>query len=329
VFVSVNREDLAQDLWAYGEDDLAVRALELSDLELGRVGATAGTLLLDDEHVTPSGASMLLAKACALAAVEVIEGTRRPLTRQRRRSVPEPPRAPAPKPPPGEEKSRDVFLAACAAIARRFVGHGFRYARSGPHISRRSGEFTFEVAFASSHYNVPGAHVGLTVYAGVLSNALRKWRVEQQASRADVNNRVAGGMLQNLKPELDMHVATWDVADPESRPRVIDEVERALKMAALSYFEFFEDENALVRRLKGDVVPCFYPLDAIEWLLSRGAREAATKHAKVLLRDTRLRRQYKRARRQMERGKMEVIPWAPIMEAEGLAYAAIAYGLDY
>jgi hypothetical protein len=49
----------------------------------------------------------------------------------------------------------------------------------------------------------------------------------------------------------------------------------------------------------------------------------------VLLRDGRLRRQYKRARKQMERGRLEVIPWAPIMEAEGLAYAALAYRLDY
>jgi hypothetical protein len=29
------------------------------------------------------------------------------------------------------------------------------------------------------------------------------------------------------------------------------------------------------------------------------------------------------------RWEMEIIPWAAIMEAEGLAYAALAYGLDY
>lgn len=71
MFVSVSRADLAQALRAYGEDDLAVRALELSELEMGRVGVIAGELLVDDEYRTPSGASMLLAKACAIAAVEV------------------------------------------------------------------------------------------------------------------------------------------------------------------------------------------------------------------------------------------------------------------
>jgi hypothetical protein len=327
VFVSVKRADLAQDLWAYGEDDLAVRALELSDLELGRVGVVAGRLLLDDDHATPSGASMLLAKACAMAAVEVMEDEPRPLRRDRRRSIPEPPRTPPPEPPPGEEKPREVFLAACAELARRLEPHEFRYAKSGPHMSRRRGELTFEVAFASSHYNVAGAHVGLTVYAGVLSNALRKWRLEQQTSRDGASSGVAGGMLQNLKPG--MPIAMWDVADPHSRPGVLNDVQNAIEAAALPYFALFEDEHALIRRLEEHVVPCFYPLNAIEWLLSRGAREAAVRHAHVLLRDKRLRRQYERARKQMERGEMEVIPWSPIMEAEGLAYVALAYGLDY
>lgn len=304
-----------------------MRAVELSDVEMGRVGVIAGRLLYDDEYATPSGASMLIAKACAMAAVEVMEGERRPLKRSQRRTVPEAPRPPAPEPLPGEEKPRDVFLAACAEIARRFEPHGFRYAKSGPHLSRRSGEFTFEVAFASSHYNVAGGHVGLTVYAGVLSNALRKWRLEHHSSRDDASNRVAGGMLPNLKP--DMPVATWDVADPRSRPSLLNDVQNAIEAATLPYFDLFEDEQALVRRLEEDLVPCFYPREAIEWLLSRGAREAAVRHARVLLRDKRLRRQYERARKQMERGQMKVIPWAPIMEAEGLAYAALAYRLDY
>jgi hypothetical protein len=327
LFVSVTREDLAEDLLAYGEHDLAVRALELSDRELGRVGVIAGRLLLDDEHATPSGTSMLLAKACAVAAVEVMEGTPRPLRRQRRRSVPEPARAPAHEPLPGKEKPRDVFLSACADVARVFETRGFRYAKSGPHMSRRSGEFTFEVAFASSHHNVAGGHVGLTVYAGVLSNALRKWRRDQGMSSDDANNRVAGGMVQNLKPG--MPVASWDVADSRSRPAILRHVERAIETAALPYFELFADEDALARRLETDVVPCFYAREAIEWLLSRGMRESATRHAKALLADRRLRRQYERARRQMQRARIEMIPWAPIMEAEGLAYAALAYGLDY
>jgi hypothetical protein len=49
----------------------------------------------------------------------------------------------------------------------------------------------------------------------------------------------------------------------------------------------------------------------------------------VLLRDERLRGQYGAARNKMERGEMELSPWQPIMEAKGLAYASLAYELDY
>lgn len=325
MFVSVAREDLAQDLWAYGEDELAVRALEFSDLEMGRIGVVAGRLLLDEEYATPSGASMFLAKACAMAAVEVIEGERRPLKRKRRRSVPEPPHAPLPPPPPGEEKPRDVFLAACAELASRFEPRGFRYAKSGPHISRRQGEFTEEVAFASSHYNVAGQHVDLTLYAGIRSKELRRWRVEHRPNDDDPSDHVAGGMLQNLGTE--MPIASWELADPSSRPEVLDEIGTAIEEVALPYFALFEDGEALVRRLQLVPIPSFYALSAIEWLLARNESDAALAHARLLLNDDRLRRQYERIRKRMESGEMELVPY--VGEAEGLAYAALAYGLAY
>lgn len=255
-----------------------------------------------------------------------LEGERRSLKRERRRSVPNLPKEPRPEPPSGEEKPRDVFLAACAELARRFEPHGFSYAKSGPHISRRRGDLAFEVGFASSHYNVAGGHVALTLYAGVRSKRLRKWRLEQ-GSREVASDRVAGGMLQNLKPGTPL--AMWDVADPSSRGAVLDDVEHAIREAALPYFALFEDDDALVRRLKHEVVPCFYPLDAIEWLLSQGKRDAAVEHATALLRNDHLRRQYERVRKQIERGEMDLNRLSPIMEEEGLAYAALTYGLDY
>jgi hypothetical protein len=79
------RRAIAEDLWAYGEDKLAPRAAELSDQELERMGELAGDWAL--RSATPSGRGMLLAKAIALAAVEVMEGRPRPLQRSRRRSL--------------------------------------------------------------------------------------------------------------------------------------------------------------------------------------------------------------------------------------------------
>ena len=324
MFVNVSRADLALDLWAYGEDDLAVRAHELSDLEVSRIGVIAGRLMLDEAHSTPSGASMLLSKACALAAVEVMEGEHRVLKRHRRRSVPEPSHRES-RPLPGAQPPREVFLAACANVSARFESRRFRYAKSGPHMSRAGGEFRHTVSFASSHHNVAGRHVELTLYAEVRSKALRHWRVEHRPSGEDANDHVAGGMLQNLGVE--MPVAIWDLADPESRPEVLDAITKAIEEVALPYFSLFSDSDALVRRLRVVPIPSFYALSTIEWLLSRNESQAALEHAGVLLHDRDLYRRYERIREKMESGKMALLPY--FGDAEGLAYAALAYGLEY
>ena len=226
-----------------------------------------------------------------------------------------------------EEAPRAVFLAACEALASRFESEGFRFAKSGPHCSRRRGEFTHEVAFASSRYNETGKRVGLTVYAAVWSNDLRKWRREQGVEHGTPGNRVAGGMLQNLSDAIG--VAIWDVADSHSRPRVLRDVGNAIEAAALPYFELFVEGDALARRLEQQTLPCFYALDAIEWLLSHDEPGAALQHGRILLRDQDLRREYRRALKAARRGGAELVRWAPILEAEGLAYAAVAYGLDF
>jgi hypothetical protein len=79
------RRGIANDLWRYGEDDLARHAFNLTDHDLERMGEIAG------QHSTtsdvPSGAGMVFSKAIALAAVEVIEGKARPLARTRRRPL--------------------------------------------------------------------------------------------------------------------------------------------------------------------------------------------------------------------------------------------------
>ena len=51
------------------------------------------------------------------------------------------------------EAPRDVFLSVCAAIAKNFEPIGYKYAKSGPHMSKRVGDFKAEVSFWSSNYN--------------------------------------------------------------------------------------------------------------------------------------------------------------------------------
>ena len=82
--VWTERTSLAEDLWRYGEDDLWQRVLTASDQTMEAIGLRAMDHLLHGQAL-PSGGSMLISKALALAAVEVLEGDERPLRRDRRR----------------------------------------------------------------------------------------------------------------------------------------------------------------------------------------------------------------------------------------------------
>ena len=81
-WISSSREALGNDLRAYGETDLAARSADLTDAEMRQIGIRAFAIATTPDPARAAG--MLLAKALALAAVEVIEGPSRDLHRQRR-----------------------------------------------------------------------------------------------------------------------------------------------------------------------------------------------------------------------------------------------------
>jgi hypothetical protein len=69
---------LQADLRTYGEDELAAQIPTLSEAEMQRIGEVADRYLYAPERP-------LIAKALALAAIEVLEGAGRPMKRNRRR----------------------------------------------------------------------------------------------------------------------------------------------------------------------------------------------------------------------------------------------------
>ena len=76
--VTVDRWTLAEELWSFGEDELYLAPLEMSDEQLVAVWKLAGKLYMKDE-------ARSVGEAGALAAVALVEGKRRPLARARRR----------------------------------------------------------------------------------------------------------------------------------------------------------------------------------------------------------------------------------------------------
>ena len=89
-------EYMSRDLHEYGEDETANWILTCSEDELVRVCSVAEWLLYCGPS-RPSGGSMMIAKACAAAAVYVREGAPRNLARTRRKRIADP----GPMPSPG------------------------------------------------------------------------------------------------------------------------------------------------------------------------------------------------------------------------------------
>src|SRR3954449_3443183 len=74
----IERTHLARELWRYGEDDVWRRVLSASDSTMEAIGARAEWHTFQGESAA-NGGSMLIDRAFALAAVEVLEGHGRPL----------------------------------------------------------------------------------------------------------------------------------------------------------------------------------------------------------------------------------------------------------
>lgn len=78
ILVSLDRWTLAEELWSYGEDETYPLALEISDQDMVRLWHLAGRIYW-------RGDARSAGEAAALAAVAVLEGEERPLSRRRRR----------------------------------------------------------------------------------------------------------------------------------------------------------------------------------------------------------------------------------------------------
>jgi hypothetical protein len=146
---------------------------------------------------------------------------------------------------PGQESPREVYLAACASIGAYLDEFfGFKYAKSGPHARRRSGDFTFQISFQSSHHNIAGEHVSLCIYGNVLSARIKKWRESQPLLHSSFDY-VAGGQIDNL--QADHCWLDWELADSRKRDEVIRDAIRAIEDLAFPYFARFEDLPSIVR----------------------------------------------------------------------------------
>lgn len=178
--------------------------------------------------------------------------------------------------PTGGESPRDIYLQACDVVAEDLAKEGFKYARSGPHLSRRDEDFVFKIQFQSSHNNIASEYVALWVHGGVSSRRLAEWAGNRHwpwDQRQGRYRGVAGGQIGNLvDPPAWLE---WNLADPGTRAETIADAVSACHEMILSYFDRFSDPDAMARSLIEKDVPSFGIGEAIPFLLCYSGKDLA------------------------------------------------------
>ncbi len=167
---------------------------------------------------------------------------------------------------------KDVFAESCRRISEPFIGEGFKYAKSGPHLTKNSGSFSYRISFQSSRNNIPGRHIALWVHANVRSPRLKEWRNEQLRPYRN-DGWVAGGMVHLLSRKHAM--IEWELANDETRPAVVEDAIQFIRTEVFPYFQRFSDPSAVISELCLNGIMAFELASSIEFALCFGSHERA------------------------------------------------------
>ncbi|MER8885394.1 DUF4304 domain-containing protein [Mesorhizobium sp. M0074] len=171
------------------------------------------------------------------------------------------------------ELPKQVFIDGCEQISMEFEPIGFRFAKSGPHASRRAGDWAFKISFQSNYLNVGGEYVELVVHASVYSKAIKEWD-ERSAWPASASDWVAGGQLGNLRTPH--HWRTWNIVNPHTRQAEIANIVANIQTTVLPLFERFDVPRKLAEQVACSEVPGFmFPENAVRFVLWQLGPEAA------------------------------------------------------
>ena len=143
------------------------------------------------------------------------------------------------------------------------------------------GDFSFQIAFNSSHHNVAGSHVSLEVASTVFSPKLKKWRKAHPP--VHVWDYVAGGNIGRLrtKPKY----LEWNLAESGTRAEVIESVIESINLVAIPFFSRFEDVGTLSSILIEHDLPTMEIDRVVEFLLCFADVNTARKAANRFLRE--------------------------------------------
>ena len=130
------------------------------------------------------------------------------------------------------EAPREVFIAAADAIGARYARDGWRYARSGPHLTKRFGRAAAKAHIGSSHNNLAGEVVLLHVAITITDKRHRDWRAAVGLTDWE---QVSARQLGNL---ADPHRwIEWNLADRARRPATIADIIDTIDELGMPYVQ--------------------------------------------------------------------------------------------
>tara|TARA_R110001599_G_C12068669_1_gene643848 strand:+ start:81 stop:776 length:696 start_codon:yes stop_codon:yes gene_type:complete len=74
----------------------------------------------------------------------------------------------------------EIFQSVCDELGEYYQGHGFKYSRSGPHLTKKNGDIKLKLSFSSSRSNTPGQSVALEIIPSYESVSLAKHLSQHQ-----------------------------------------------------------------------------------------------------------------------------------------------------
>jgi hypothetical protein len=166
---------------------------------------------------------------------------------------------------------RAIFLSVCEEIAQAFAGNGFKFAISGPHLTKVTDNFKFRISFASSHDNRAGIYVALWMYASIRNLQLQQWR-KRQSHPYRSDDWVAGGTVHVL---ADKKYFEWNLAEDAKRAAVVADGIGFIRAYILPYFNTFSDPGLVISKLCHSEIPAFEIGSAIEFAMCFSNKDQA------------------------------------------------------
>jgi hypothetical protein len=165
------------------------------------------------------------------------------------------------------EDTREIYQSACENIANAYLPYGFKYSKSSRHLrlKQKNNEFIYQISFYSSHYNIPGENVALSVFANVLSHKYKNWKLENKNElniiNGIVNEYICGGNIGNLRK--DHKYLKWNIGKAETREKEIENIIDNINKLAIPFFQHFNNADKLKDELENNIIDYYFDRNEI------------------------------------------------------------------